>query len=367
MKIASTTLAGPGTEGIITDALRTVMPFVDACIVIQTSDDDAPMRVASDVCGDKLIASSFKWCDDFAAARNHALDTASMACFDWAFTIDTDERIIHKGENIRRVLESTAANCMIMYDAERSYIKERAFRLPAKAKFIGRTHESYPALDVGAESFGLATFSELRRNRDQLIAKFSRDASTLEAMTTEDPGNGRWWYYLGDSLDGLGNTSGAISAFSKCSFVSRWDEEGAWACYREALVYERLGERKAYKAMLGACSRGIGIHPGIAELYWLMGLAWLRLGEYEKAIQASHASIALGLYLGKGKGVNRIGFRFMPALYEGPFVVMADAYRGLGNQAMASDAETLRASASLARQSQGILPTKPPPPPPPPK
>ena len=39
----------------------------------------------------KLIVGEFDWCDDFAAARNHADDLASG---DWLLTVDLDETVV---------------------------------------------------------------------------------------------------------------------------------------------------------------------------------------------------------------------------------------------------------------------------------
>src|SRR5580704_4221456 len=113
MILLSTTLTG-NSEPMIGDALRSVVPFVDLCVVIDTGVTDETLRVAREVAKDKLVIRTFKWIDDFAAARNFALDVAwevagatASPGDAWAIGVDTDERIQTNGEDVRAVLAAS--------------------------------------------------------------------------------------------------------------------------------------------------------------------------------------------------------------------------------------------------------------------
>jgi uncharacterized SAM-dependent methyltransferase len=49
-------------------------------------------------------------------------------------------------------------------------------------------------------------------------------------------------------------------------------------------------------------------------------------------------AIANGLFQGSGAQFERISFRHLPGLYEGPFDVLRWAYKALGNEKAAAEA-----------------------------
>ena len=91
--IVSTTLTASNAD-LIGDALASVVAHVDRCLVIDTGARDDTLEVARRVAGEKLLLREFPWRDDFAAARNFALDAAAEAGGHWAVTLDTDERLV---------------------------------------------------------------------------------------------------------------------------------------------------------------------------------------------------------------------------------------------------------------------------------
>lgn len=326
MKIISVTLSG-NNQDIIGDALKSVSGLVDNYIVIDTGITDNTIEVAKDVCGDKLIIESFPWINDFAAARNYSLYMAHKHGGDWAIILDTDERIHQNEDDLRELMSSTSDQCISLMDVGKTYYKARCFKLPIKAAFYGPTHEVYPAHSVGCFNAESANFSELYKNTEQLLHKLNRDAEILEKHTKENPNDPRWFYYLGDTYNNLNKLEEAISAYTQCHNLNGWDEESAWSMFKVAGCYIKLNE---YQKALDSCAKGIGRHPGIAELYWLAGFCSYHLGAFEKAVLWSRQSINMGLSEGYGNTVYRIGFRHPPALYEGPFDVIRWSAKKMG-------------------------------------
>jgi Glycosyltransferases involved in cell wall biogenesis len=346
--IVSTTLTA-SNAGIIGDALASVLAQVDRCIVIDTGARDDTLAIARSVAGDKLVVREFQWKEDFAAARNFALQAATDAGAQWAVTVDTDERLSFDPDfNLAHALAGTHANVLLIADDTRTYSKERIVRLPASVRWIGPTHEVLEGQRAG-ESLVLpgVRFSELSKDPESLRRKFERDVAILKRYTKQHARDPRWHYYLGASQQDLGNFAAAIDAYQACAALGGWAEEGAWACYRAAECCCKLGH---WAEAISFCAGGLAIRPATAELAWLAGYAAQKVKRFEDAIAWSRMAIANGLYAGQGESYARIGFRYPPALYEGPYDVMRWAYKGLGDEAAAADAERHYEAAKRARE-----------------
>ena len=69
----------------IARALESARPHVDRMVVLDTGSADATPEIAAHLGAE---VGRFAWCDDFAAARNAALE---MADADWVLMLDADE------------------------------------------------------------------------------------------------------------------------------------------------------------------------------------------------------------------------------------------------------------------------------------
>jgi tetratricopeptide (TPR) repeat protein len=348
--IVSTTLTGSNAD-IIRDALASVVAQVDRCLVIDTGAADDTLAVAREVAGDKLLVREFPWCNDFAAARNFALQAATEAGGRWAFTVDTDERLVFEvGVSLRDALARTKAKVLLVGQADGSYAKERIVRLPATVYWNGPTHEALEGQRAGeSEILPGVHFRELGKDAAANKAKFERDAAILAAYVREHPSVPRWHYYLGASLHDLRRFDEAIEAFKACAALKGWNEEGAWACYRAADCYAAL---KRWNEAIEMCAQGLAIRPATAELAWLAGWAAFNARRYEDAIAWSNMAVVNGFYDGAGAGFARISFRYPYALYEGPYETLRWTFERLGNHAAAKAAEKEAASARRMREGK---------------
>lgn len=346
MKIASTTLAS-NNEAIIEDALRSVVDWVDMCIVIDTGITDSTLIRASEVAGAKLRVAKHAWQNNFSLARNFALEVATQYGADWAMTLDTDERINKGDHDIRTFLAKTSANVVMIHDPEFSYQKERFFRLPAKALWKGPTHECFEYTPQSETLHG-PTFSEVTKAPEEWQKKFKRDIEILEPYTKENPTDPRWFYYLGESYKNSGDFLRAVEAYDACAALRGWNEESAWACYQAADLLSKLGK---FQDAIDRCTVGLARHAGIAELAWLASyINWYKLGDHYQAIYWARISIAMGRARGFGATVQRIGFRNPYGLYEGPLDVLRAALRAIGDVKGANEADRMYAEAIIAHQ-----------------
>jgi tetratricopeptide (TPR) repeat protein len=326
VRIVSTTLAGPHSAAVIGDALRSVVDWVDGCLVIEAGGGATATEAARVVAGDKLVERAFTWRDDFAAARNAALDLAAELGATWAVTVDVDERLEPRGEDLRAALAGAAFSVVAMLAADGSYSKPRAIRVPAAARWVGATHEALPTNSIAF--FASARFSELSKPAADLQLKFARDAELLRREIARDPSDPRWHFYLGASLHGLGQLEEAIEAFRACARLRGWREESAWACCRAA---ELLVELQRYDEAVEACAAGLARHAGIAELAWVAAVASYRAGRPDQASYWASLAEVHG-ELGEGQALkSRLAFRNRVGLREGPSDVLRHALRALGD------------------------------------
>jgi tetratricopeptide (TPR) repeat protein len=347
--IVSTTLTGSNAS-IIGDALASVLPHVERCLVIDTGAKDDTLDVARRVAGDKLVLREFRWCDDFAAARNFALEAAATVGATWAVTVDTDERLLFDpGYRLARTLAATPAEVCMVVDDVGEYSKERIVRLPAKVRWAGPTHECLQGRTVAATvTLEGVRFHELPKDAAAVSRKLRRDVAILKRYTRSHPKQPRWFYYLGASHQQLGDYAAAIDAYRTCAERRGWEEEGAWACYGAAECCCKL---QRWDDALQFCAAGLAIRPATAELAWLAGFAAYKALRFGDAVAWSNMAIANGLYRGAGAQFERIGFRHPPGLYEGPFDVLRWAYKGLGDEQAAAAAERDHALALALRES----------------
>jgi glycosyltransferase involved in cell wall biosynthesis len=348
MKLVSTTLTA-NSSALIADAIASVVEWVDVCLVIDTGVTDDSLEIARRVAGDKYVERRLAWTNDFSAARNFALDAAHELGGTWAIMLDTDERIAPNGEDLRAALGSAEEGVIMLMDSERTYAKERCFRLPMPERYSGPTHESFASYKVGTRTLGRAVFREEPKSSHDLRRKFERDVAILEPYVREHPSDPRWHYYLGESLKNLNRHEEAVAEYDACAALRGWNEESAWACYRAA---ECLCHLNRYRDAIDRCAAGLARHAGIAELAWLAGFAAYRLGEPNQAVYWARLAITHGLFRGSGAAVPRIGFRNAAALHEGPYDVLRYALRSLGDTTGADEAQRLYDEAVRARQQR---------------
>lgn len=360
-RIAATILSG-NSAGVVADAVRSIVAWVDLVLLIDTGITDDTCRIVQEIAGDKFRVAIFPWQSDFAAARNYALRAAADVGATWALTLDTDERLSIAGfaclEELRAKLDSeSGVLAWLVPYGQTGYAKERFIRVPTRLAWRGRTHEALIGAGEGERKLleGIA-FTELAKSAEQMAAKLQRDVEILHEETQRQPKNPRWWYYLGQTLAEMGRHADAVGPFQKCAFLNGWDEESAWACYRAAWSLHELGN---FKKALEMCAFGLARHSGFPELPWLAGLCCLRLGQLEKAVWWEEMAASLGSYAGIGAAHRRINFRHLPAWYEAPYDIMLAAYRRLNDTVEFERVTQLRAAALSARmRAEGHDPTR---------
>lgn len=340
-KVVATVLSG-NSEDIIAAAVASVVNFVDEVLLIDTGISDQTTSAVHTIAKGKYYLCPFPWCRDFAAARNAALEFASQRGATWALTVDTDERLdltyyVNRDGLLKQLDSNPDVKTWLVSAKDGSYTKERFIRLPTQYKWSGRTHEALNgALEKERGRLRNCWFWETPKSPIAFQSKLERDFSILMEETEANPINGRWWYYLGQTLELLGRNDEALTAFRKCIEVEEWGEQAAWASYCASKCLIRNLHFEEARA-----TSAVGLTRDIAfpELAWVVAWCSYQLSDYRQAIEWSRIAASLGSYNGSGLCERRVGLRFLPAWYELPFDVIRYAGRCLGRIDDVAEAE----------------------------
>jgi len=94
---------------MLPDCLESVRGVVDEIIVVDTGSTDRTREIAREHGASVL---EFKWIDDFAAARNYALEAAMGR---WILLLDADERLAkNAGKALRKAIKSDVIDCGLL-------------------------------------------------------------------------------------------------------------------------------------------------------------------------------------------------------------------------------------------------------------
>jgi tetratricopeptide (TPR) repeat protein len=340
---------------LVVPAIESVLAQVDAVLCLDTTTTkqgkNKTMALARKVAGGKFLGHALLlrrgeskslrrgWNGSAADARNYALRSYSytqarrwdeerqevVEATTYMLTLDTDERMIWNGLDLRGTLEQNPEiETWLLPSADGTpYTKERVIRSPAAGRWIGRTHEGYFGPAARAV-LPLASFTEIAKTPEQYAARFERDIPLLLAEIADRPDDARWRYYLGDTYHNLGRYEEAVRLWTECAILRGWQEEGAWACYRAATdMEEQLHQRPQARDMVG-----LGLARQITpELAWLGALLAHRDGRQRDAILL--ASLAVNA---ARMGEERVGFRAAEAWTYKPYEVLHYAHAALGNE-----------------------------------
>ncbi|MDB5038338.1 MAG: waaE 3, partial [Bacteriovoracaceae bacterium] len=108
-------------EMLLEASLRSIETLAEEIIVVDTGSTDSTLQIAKKF-SDRV--ESFKWCDDFSAARNFC---ASLAKSDWILFIDGDEILEENGEKeIRETIEA-GKDISAFGVLQRNYTNDRSY------------------------------------------------------------------------------------------------------------------------------------------------------------------------------------------------------------------------------------------------
>lgn len=206
-------------ERCIKRCLDSILPIFDEIVIVDTGSTDKTITIVESIQDPKVKLYKIKWEDDFAKARNFALEKVIS---EWVFFIDADEYFASGEENSLKSLLAllnefpdinSTVLCPKIQDASKDCAIEvkRIFKKDSKIQYFGMIHEeariwekglwkttNYISLDIVLSHDGYQKSVYSQKNKAQ------RNLMLNERMLKQEPDNLRWGYfYVRDGKDTL--------------------------------------------------------------------------------------------------------------------------------------------------------------------
>lgn len=201
----------------ISRCLDSVRPWVDHLGVLDTGSRDDTVQTARNA-GARV--EHFTWIDDFAAARNRALDLFEA---DWNLVLDADEWMKAGGPALaalRQVRPDFVGALRIDSDftahgSEACASSWLSRMLPRGVRYSGRIHEQ-PVHQLSVRRLPVQV-GHAGYLPSALAAKQGRNAALLAQALREDPDNGYLLYQLGKDHSVYQNFEAAADYFARAA------------------------------------------------------------------------------------------------------------------------------------------------------
>jgi hypothetical protein len=226
-QILAATMIVKNEEAILERCLTSLQGIVDEIHVHDTGSTDSTPEIAAEF---GAHVTHGPWTDDFAAARNAALEGWTA---DWALVVDADDQMVADGAALRDFLATTRAGVIFAevhnireYSAESAFPSGRVFR-PRWGMWTGKVHEqligrtkplrteSVPphVLHVRHSGYLCEADARARSERNLEIARSLVDDLVAQGDAADPVLLARTIFDLGRSQVGAGRRQDAVDAF----------------------------------------------------------------------------------------------------------------------------------------------------------
>ena len=352
MKLVSITVASDTCEAKIGDALRSAVGWVDQCLIIHLVEPgvtDRTLEIAAEVCGDKLVVVDTPRLTGnlIHIWRNLGLDEAQRLGADWSVQLDTDERILPNGVDLRASLATIDPEIGVVsvVHVKGEGDKWRFIRHPTLSRWSQPWHEELTPTPKHC-ALSPVRYDELPKTEEQKTDILIGQIAAMEEQIAAEPDNPRWWIYQGSAYEALFQFDPAIKAYKEAITRQNSIDSAAWCWFRIGCC--QLQANRPEPA-IDACITGLRLRPDVAELPWLIALTHLNTGRFAEAAAWGRIAAAHNWSRKRAREVTRLGFKTPLALYEGPFEICAVAYQHLGDGPKQAWAEAEAKRAKKAR------------------
>lgn len=286
-------------EKFLEGCLLSLDGLVDEIVVVDTGSTDRTREIAA---AHDARLHDFPWRDDFAAARNHALD---LARGEWILYIDADERLRPASRpafSAQLANRWYAAYYVLLHPRPgfTAYWEMRLFRNDSRIRFRGIIHEN---IWPGIHAYRVAQGGRIGRSslvldhegyeRDQQ-AKHQRNLPLLRRALAEDPSKVFNWCHLATIYTSLGKDRLADKAWKGGLAVARKrprSQSGEDSLPYVGLIERLLARsRPATRLLAEALER----FPRNHQFQWLRGTTLMRARRYREAIPVFERLVACG-------------------------------------------------------------------------
>ena len=278
--------------------LDSVKDVVDEIVICDTGSTDKTIDIARSY---NAVLTSFMWVDDYAAARNQAIQHCSG---EWILYLDADEELSKESaEKIRDLLKNANPKhggfiCDVWSkhyndnDELADYVGKysRIFRNLGypKVKFFGRIHEQITPSIIENGLQILASDITIIHNgyaipRYEMEQKVRRNLNILLNHVNSEPTNGYAWYQLGNTLAQMkiyDQAKNSLINAIKCANLSTF-----LICNTSLQLADISSKEKNYRETIRWTNAALEVMPDYIPALHLKAQASLLLGNPLEAKQ----------------------------------------------------------------------------------
>lgn len=284
--------------------LASIQSIADEIIVVDTGSTDTTKQLAEQY---HAQVYDFQWNDNFADARNYALEQATG---EWILYIDADERLEESGHAaIREAIEQEELLLLGLkvvnyyghrppqYERSNLLVQYRIFRR-TKATFTGAIHEqlnlSVPLqahqvkrLTSQLSHYGYLQERVLEKN------KMNRNVNILLKEKARDKNNPWTDYFIANELNQLGEKVKAYE-FVNLAITGFIAKQQLPPSLLYKLKYSIVIDLQQFEGIEQSIDLAIKIHPDFVDLYYYKGLIMKGQGKLDEAITAFDQALLIG-------------------------------------------------------------------------
>lgn len=286
-------------EDNILQWLSNVKQFADEILVVDTGSTDRTLELLQS--SDKTMRIfHFTWCDDFAAARNFAIEKATGQWIvfldaDEYFTDDTIDMVRPIVEKYHRDIRKSILLCKLWnLDKDNDYkridscLVSRVFRNSRLIRYEGEIHEALINTNPKAERQFQMVDLEINHTgySSQIVrSKIIRNTAIIHKRMTEKGAEPRDYYYLIDEYFRLAAYEKVIAAAKEVIKAKLWchgAEGKAYNAWLDSLVM--LG--RPLEEQREIADKAIEFWPKLSMFYFRKGNICYAMQDYEAALVA---------------------------------------------------------------------------------
>ncbi len=225
---------------VITRSLKTVKPFIDYWVILDTGSTDGTQNVIKEYMKDvpgELHEDPFV---NFEYSRNKALDFAKGKA-DYVFFIDADEELSYAPDYQLPDLEKDYYHITVNNNGN-EYVRRMLIKNDLNWRWKGVLHEVVVCDDAKTcdviKGIKNIYHTDGARSKDPL--KYQKDAQILEEAIKKEPNSTRTAFYLAQSYRDAKNHEKALEWYTKRVEMGGWDQEVFWAMLEMARMKHAL-------------------------------------------------------------------------------------------------------------------------------